>query len=308
MAAARASANGRLVGLFEKLRTSRNYTLPVPMMNVINGGQHAGNELAVQEFLIEPVGADSCSEGIRVGVEVYQALKDVLISKYGRGSINVGDEGGFAPPLRKTRDALNAMRVAVRKSGRNEGDVRFGIDAAASSFYNKDGTYTIDGSRMTRSELEQFYALLAEEYGMLTMEDPFQEEAFDSFASVTKRLGKRTIIIGDDIYVTNVALMKRGIRARATNAVLVKLNQIGTVSETEDSIELAKKAGWKVVVSHRSGETEDPFIAHLATAFGVSFIKAGAPARGERVAKYNELLRIEEQLGSRARYAGKAFR
>jgi enolase len=308
MAAARASANGRLVGLFEKLRTSRNYTLPVPMMNVINGGQHAGNELAVQEFLIEPVGADSCSEGIRVGVEVYQALKDVLISKYGRGSINVGDEGGFAPPLRKTRDALNAMRAAVRKSGRNEGDVRFGIDAAASSFYNKDGTYTIDGSRMTRSELEQFYALLAEEYGMLTMEDPFQEEAFDSFASVTKRLGKRTIIIGDDIYVTNVALMKRGIRARATNAVLVKLNQIGTVSETEDSIELAKKAGWKVVVSHRSGETEDPFIAHLATAFGVSFIKAGAPARGERVAKYNELLRIEEQLGSRARYAGKAFR
>lgn len=307
MAAARASANGRLIGLFEELKASRSYTLPVPMMNVVNGGQHAGNDLAVQEFLIEPVGADSCSEAIRVGVEVYQSLKEVLISKYGRGSINVGDEGGFAPPLRKTRDALDSMRAAVTRSGHDERDVRFGIDAAASSFYNKDGTYTIDGRRMTWSELEDFYAMLVDEYGMLTMEDPFHEEAFGSFISVTKRLGKRTTIIGDDIYVTNVALMKRGIKALATNAVLVKLNQIGTVSETEDAIGLAKKAGWKVAVSHRSGETEDPFIAHLATAFGVSFIKAGAPARGERVAKYNELLRIEEQLGPRARYAGKAF-
>ena len=308
MAVARTSANGRLVGLYEQLKASRSYTLPVPMMNVINGGQHAGNELAVQEFLIEPVGADSCSEAIRVGVEVYQSLKEVLISRYGRGSINVGDEGGFAPPLRKTRDALDSMRAAVKKSGYHEGDVRFGIDAAASSFYNKDRTYTIDGSRMSWSELEDFYALLADEYGMLTIEDPFHEEAFNSFVSVTKRLGKRTMVIGDDLYVTNVALIKKGITARATNAVLVKLNQIGTVSETEDAIVLAKKAGWKVVVSHRSGETEDPFIAHLATAFGVSFIKAGAPARGERVAKYNELLRIEEQLGSRARFAGNDLR
>ncbi len=308
MATARASANGRLVGLFEQLKSSENYTLPVPMMNVINGGQHAGNELAVQEFLIEPIKADSCSDAIRVGVEVYQSLKEVLISKYGRGAINVGDEGGFAPPLRKTRDALDAMRAAVKKSGHDEGDVRFGIDAAASSFYNGEGTYTIDGTRMSWSELEDFYALIADEYGMLTMEDPFQEEGFDSFVSITRRLGKKTLIIGDDIYVTNVALMKKGIKARATNAVLVKLNQIGTVSETEDAIGLAKKARWKVVVSHRSGETDDPFIAHLATAFGVSFIKAGAPARGERVAKYNELLRIEEQLGSRARFAGKSIR
>ncbi len=308
MAAARAAADSRLLSLFAQLKASGEYTLPVPMMNVINGGQHAGNDLAVQEFLIEPVGAGSCSEAIRMGAEVYQSLKQLLTAKHGKGAINVGDEGGFAPPFRKTREALGAIRNAVRQAGYEEGEVRLGIDVAASSFYDsKKMKYEIDGVTMEDQELEDFYASIRDEFGLLTMEDPFEEDSFDSFTSITKRLGGRTKIIGDDIYVTNVSRMKEGIRKRSTNAVLVKLNQIGTVTETQDAIELAKKARWTVVVSHRSGETEDPFIAHLATAFGAEFIKTGAPARGERVAKYNELLRIEEELGPRAHYSGKRF-
>jgi enolase len=308
MASARAAANSRLVGLFEELRTARNYTLPVPMMNVVNGGEHAGNELTVQEFLIEPVGARSCGEAVRMGDEVYQSLKQVLINEHGRGAINVGDEGGFAPPFAKTRDALASIRKAVAQAGYDESDVRLGIDAAASTFYSaKENVYSLDGKRLAPQKLEDFYGGIRDEYGLLTIEDPFAEDSFDSFASVTRRLGRKTKVIGDDIYVTNVSRMKKGIKMSATNAVLVKLNQIGSVSETENAIGLARKARWTVVVSHRSGETDDPFIAHLATAFGAEFIKTGAPARGERVAKYNELLRIEELLGPRARYAGKQF-
>jgi len=308
MASTRASANARLVSLFAQLRPAGSYELPVPMMNVVNGGEHAGNRLAMQEFLIEPVGARSCSEAIRMGAEVYQSLKSVLISKYGRNAINVGDEGGFAPPLRRTRDALGAVREAVKMAGYAEKDVRLGIDAAASTFYDgKTQRYTLDGKSFKADGLEDLYASLTEEFGLLTIEDPFHEEAFDSFAAITRRLGRRTRIVGDDIYVTNVKRIRRGIRARATNGVLIKLNQIGTVSETEDAIRLAEGAKWCVAVSHRSGETDDPFIAHLATAFGSDFIKTGAPARGERVAKYNELLRIEEELGSKASYAGKKF-
>jgi enolase len=303
MAVARAAANSCLVELYRHLSGSRNYTLPVPMMNVINGGEHAGNDLSIQEFHIEPVGARSCGEAIRVGAEVYQTLKTVLISKHGRGAINVGDEGGFAPPLSQTRQALDLMREAVRKAGYGEKEVRLGIDAAASTFYDaKTKGYSVDGRTMDDSELEDFYASLRDEYGLLTIEDPFCEDSLDSFASITKRLGRKTTIIGDDVYVTDVSRMREGIKMRATNAVLIKLNQIGTVSETEDAMELAKGVGWSVVVSHRSGETSDPFIAHLATAFGAAFIKTGAPARGERVAKYNELLRIEEQLGRAAHY------
>jgi enolase len=306
MAAARAAANARSVGLFVQLNKKRNYTLPVPMMNVINGGEHAGNDLSIQEFLIEPIGAKTCSEAIRMGSEVYQSLKSVLISKYGRGAINVGDEGGFAPPLRLTRDALDSMRRSVSDSGYGEKDIRLGIDAAASTFYDgRTGKYTVDGMMMNAESLEDFYASLRDEFGLLTLEDPFHEEAFDSFASIARRLGAKTKIIGDDIYVTNVKRIKRGVETKATNAVLIKLNQIGTVSETEDAIELARDEGWSVVVSHRSGETEDPFIAHLATAFESDFIKAGAPARGERIAKYNELLRIDRELGPRAGFAGR---
>lgn len=308
MASARAAANSGSVNLFTQLRKAGTYTLPVPMMNVINGGEHAGNALAIQEFLIEPVGAKSCSEAIRVGSEVYQSLKSVLISRHGRGAINVGDEGGFAPPLRLTRDALASIRKAVADTGYTEKEVSLGVDAAASTFYDtKTETYAVDGKRLKEGALEDFYASLRDEFGLLTLEDPFQEEAFEGFASITKRLGAETKVIGDDIYVTNVSRMRKGIETGATNAVLIKLNQIGTVSETEDAIELARRAKWSVIVSHRSGETEDPFIAHLATAFGSDFVKAGAPARGERVAKYNELLAIEEELGGRARFAGRRF-
>ncbi|HMD78749.1 MAG TPA: phosphopyruvate hydratase [Nitrososphaerales archaeon] len=308
MATARAAANGEFVGLFQQLKDARTYTLPVPMMNVINGGMHAGNGLAVQEFLVEPVGARSCSDAIRMGAEVYQSLKRVLASEYGRGAINVGDEGGFAPPLSKTGDALDAIRDAVKEAGYGEGEVRLGMDPAASEFYNpKTGAYKIDGRQMTAVQLEDFYVGLCDEYDLLSIEDPFEQDSFEAFSSITRRIGRKVKIVGDDIYVTNVKRMRRGIRSKATNAVLIKLNQIGSVSETEDAIELAKDAEWAVAVSHRSGETEDPFIAHLSTAFGSDFIKAGAPARGERTAKYNELLRIEEQLGTRAKYAGPRF-
>ena len=308
MATARAAALANSVSLFSELRKRASYVLPVPMMNVINGGEHAGNDLAIQEFLIEPVGARTCTEAIRMGSEVYHSLKEVLTSRYGRGAINVGDEGGFAPPLSITRDALQSVREAVAKSGYGEGEVRLGIDAASSTFYDeRSRKYSIDNETMDEGELEDFYSALRDEFALLTIEDPFREDDFDSFASVTKRLGGKTKVIGDDIYVTNVERMKLGIRTKATNAVLIKLNQIGSVSETVDAIELAKKAGWSVIVSHRSGETEDPFIAHLATAFGSDFIKTGAPARGERVAKYNELLRIEEELKPKARYAGRQF-
>ena len=309
MATARAAASAGSMSLFAQLRSAKSYTLPVPMMNVINGGEHAGNDLAIQEFHIEPVGAESCTEAIRMGSEVYQSLKAVLSARYGRGAINVGDEGGFAPPLRITREALQAVREAVSKAGYGEEDIRLGIDAAASTFYDeKTKRYTVDGKPMSESDLEDLYASLRDEFGLFTVEDPFHEEAFGSFASITKRLGSKTKIIGDDIYVTNVTRIRKGVDVRATNAVLIKLNQIGTVTETEDAIKLARRADWSVVVSHRSGETEDAFIAHLATAFGSDFIKTGAPARGERVAKYNELIRIEEELGSRASYAGRKLR
>lgn len=308
MAAARAAANSRGISLYAQLHPAKTYTLPVPMMNVINGGEHAGNDLGVQEFLIEPVGASSCAEAIRMGSEVYHSLKELLVSRHGRSAINVGDEGGFAPPFRRTREALEIIADAVKASGYGEEEVRLGIDAAASTFYDKGSkTYSLDGKTMTPDALEDFYAEIQDEYGLLTIEDPFDEEAFESFASVTKRIGRRARVIGDDIYVTNVRRIKMGIRAKATNAVLIKLNQIGTVSETEDAIKMTGQEGWSAVISHRSGETEDPFIAHLSTAFGSDFVKAGAPARGERVAKYNELLRIQEELGAKSRYAGRRF-
>jgi enolase 1/2/3 len=309
MAATRAAAAHRGVTLFEQLRASKGYTLPVPMMNVINGGLHAGNKLSVQEFLIEPVGAKSCGDAIRAGSEVYQSLKSYLSERHGRGAINVGDEGGFAPPFESTSEALSAIRESVRLAGYSEGEVRMGIDAAASSFFDpKRGKYSIDGATMSWERLEDHYARLADEFGLFTIEDPFDEESFEAFASITKRLRKRVLVIGDDIYVTNVSRIRSGIERKATDAILIKLNQIGTVSETIEAVGLARRSRWAVAISHRSGETEDPYISHLSTALGSEFIKAGAPARGERTAKYNELLRIEEALGGRAAFAGKRLR
>jgi enolase len=275
------------------------------MMNVINGGKHAGNKLAVQEFQIEPVGASSCSEAIRIGDEVYHSLGSVLKAKYGPSAINVGDEGGYAPPLEMTGDALEAILLAISDAEYDESTVHIGIDAASSSFYSdKDSTYYIDGKKFSSGELEDYYEELVRTYPIRTLEDPFDEDDFDDFAQITRKLGSRVKIIGDDLYVTNPERIKIGIRKKATNAILIKPNQIGTVTETLDAIKMSREAGMDIVVSHRSGETEDTFISHLATSQESLFIKTGAPARGERTAKYNELLRIEEELGSKALFMG----
>jgi enolase len=303
MAVARVAASSQGKPAYKYLRDLPSYKLPVPMMNVINGGKHAGNKLAVQEFQIEPVGASSCSEAIRIGDEVYQSLNSVLKANYGPSAINVGDEGGYAPPLEMTSDALEAILQAISDAGYDESTVHIGIDAASSSFYNKkDSTYHVDGKKLSGGELEDYYEDLVRKYPIRTLEDPFDEDDFDHFVQITRKLGIR--IIGDDLYVTNPERIERGIQKKATNAILIKLNQIGTVTETLDAIKMSTGAGMEIVVSHRSGETEDTFISHLATSQESLFIKTGAPARGERTAKYNELLRIEEELGSSALFMG----
>ena len=309
MAVAKVAASSQGKSVYKYLRDLPSYKLPVPMMNVINGGKHAGNKLAVQEFQIEPVGASSCSEAIRIGDEVYHSLGSVLKAKYGPSAINVGDEGGYAPPLEMTGDALDAILQAISDAGYDESRVHIGIDAASSSFYNdKDSTYQIDGKKFSSGELEDYYEELVRTYPIRTLEDPFDEDGFDDFAQITRKLGNRVKIIGDDLYVTNPERIKIGIRKKATNAILIKLNQIGTVTETLDAIKMSKEAGLDVVVSHRSGETEDTFISHLATSQESLFIKTGAPARGERTAKYNELLRIEEELGTDALFMGSTLK
>src|SRR5712691_13323002 len=305
MAVAKVAASSQGKSVYKYLRDMPSYKLPVPMMNVINGGKHAGNKLAVQEFQIEPVGASSCSEAIRIGDEVYQYLNSVLRAKYGPSAINVGDEGGYAPPLEMTNDALEAILQAISDAGYDESTVHIGIDAASSSFYNKkDSTYQLDGKKLSSGELEDYYEDLVRKYPIRTLEDPFDEDDFDHFVQVTKKLGNRIKIIGDDLYVTNPERIKRGIQKKVTNAILIKLNQIGTVTETLDAIKMSTGAGMDTVVSHRSGETEDTFISHLATSQEIFFIKTRPPARGERTAKYNELLRIEEELGSSALFMG----
>jgi len=309
MAVAKVAASSQGKSVYKYLRDLPSYKLPVPMMNVINGGKHAGNKLAVQEFQIEPVGASSCSEAIRIGDEVYHSLGSVLKAEYGPGAINVGDEGGYAPPIEMTGDALEAILQAISDAGYDESIVHVGIDAASSSFYNgKDSTYQIDEKKLNSGELEDYYEKLVKTYPIRTLEDPFDEDDFDSFAQITRKLGNRIKIIGDDLYVTNPERIKRGLQKKATNAILIKLNQIGSVTETLDAIKMSREAGLDIVVSHRSGETEDTFISHLAMSQESLFIKTGAPARGERTAKYNELLRIEEELGSSALFMGSTLK
>ena len=309
IAVARAASSSRGEPTYRCLASRPSYRLPVPMMNVINGGKHAGNNLAIQEFHVEPVGALSCSEALRIGDEVYQSLNKVLRAKYGPSAINVGDEGGYAPPLEMTGDALEAILQAISDAGYDDSTVHVGIDAASSSFYSREGsTYQIDGKKLDSVELEDYYEELVKTYPIRTLEDPFDEDNFDSFTQITRKLGNRIKIIGDDLYVTNPERIKRGLQKKATNAILIKLNQIGTVTETLGAIKMSKDAGLDIVVSHRSGETEDTFISHLATSQESLFIKTGAPARGERTAKYNELLRIEEELGSAARFMGSTIK
>jgi len=277
------------------------YELPVPMMNVINGGLHAGNNLSIQEFLILPIGFDRFSDNLRAGVETYHALKGVLENKYGKIATNVGDEGGYAPSMENTEEPFDAILEAIAEAGYSENEIRLGMDAAASSFFNAaNGKYMIDGTEEEGSEMIDYYQALVDTYPILLIEDPFEEESFDLFAELTAKIPQK-IIVGDDLFVTNIKRLQEGITKKAANAVLLKLNQIGTISETLDTIRLANEKGYKRVVSHRSGETEDTFIADFAVAINAEIIKTGAPARSERTSKYNQLLRIEEEMGDKAR-------
>jgi len=277
------------------------YELPIPMMNVINGGKHAGNELSIQEFLILPAGFDRFSENLRAGVESYHALKKVLEEEYGKLATNVGDEGGYAPSMRHTTQPFDAILKAISETGYSENEIRLGLDAAASSFFDpKTRRYLVDGAWKDGPELIDFYQSLVESYPVESIEDPFEEDSFDLFAALTAKMPQK-IIVGDDLFVTNVKRLQEGITRKAANAILLKLNQIGTISEALDTIRLASQNGYKKVVSHRSGETEDTLIADFAVAINAELIKTGAPARSERTCKYNQLLRIEEQMGEKAR-------
>jgi enolase len=300
MAVARAAADSLSIPLYRYLGGTNAFTLPIPTMNVLNGGKHAGNELAIQEFMIQPKGASTYSNALRMGSETYHALGKVLEDKYGASATNVGYEGGYAPPIDQTADALDALVGAIEEAGYTESEITIGIDAAASEFFDGEH-YAIDGNLLTPGELTDFYVELIETYPILLIEDPFHEEAFEDFASLTSEAWE-TIIIGDDIFVTNVSRLAKGIEMEAGNALLLKVNQIGTLSEAFDAATLANRSGYSVVVSHRSAETEDATIADISVALGADLIKTGAPARGERTAKYNRLLRIEEDLGDAARY------
>ena len=280
-------------------------TLPVPMLNIINGGKHAGGNLKIQEFMIIPAGAKSFSECLRMSSEVYMSLKLLLKKKYGVGAIYLCDEGGFAPPLDTSAEAMETILSAVSDAGYAPGkDVFLALDAASSEFYN-DGVYDVDGMKLSAGELADHYKKLTETYPLISIEDPFFEDDFETTAELTKKIGSNVQIVGDDLFVTNTKRLSKGIDVGAANALLLKVNQIGTVTEAGDAAQMSFDNGYSVVVSHRSGESEDVSIADLAVGWGSGQIKTGAPARGERTSKYNQLLRIEEELGSKAVFLGK---
>ncbi len=294
LACARAGAMAKNKPLFAYLNsfTKRKMSLPQPFFNVLNGGKHADTELSFQEFMIVPK-LKSYKENLRAGSEVYHLLKKDLHKKYGKGSTNVGDEGGFAPgQVKNTKEALNMLMRAINDAG-YAGKVDIALDCAASEFY-KNGSYTVDGKKVTFSELIDYYLKLIKQYPIISIEDPFEQEDFSSFAQLRKKSNIQ--IVGDDLTVTNPERIMKAIIDKSCTCLLLKPNQIGTVTETLEAAALAQKHGWKVMVSHRSGETDDSFIADLAVALGCGMIKAGAPCRGERVAKYNRLLEIEEEL------------
>ncbi len=299
LAVARTAANSLDLPLYQYLGGNNVFLLPVPTLNVLNGGKHAGNKLSIQEFMVQPKGAKSFREALQMAAETYHALGKILEKQYGKGSINVGYEGGYAPPLQNTADALDAVTKAIEAAGYTN-EVSIGLDSAASEFY-KNGTYYIDGKNLTPAELADYYVELTKQYNIALLEDPFHEDAFENFAELTRRLSN-TIIIGDDIFVTNTRLLAKGIEMGAANALLLKVNQIGSLSESFDAARMAHKNKYKVIVSHRSAETEDTSIADISVALGAELIKTGAPARSERTAKYNQLLRIEEELKSEAQY------
>jgi enolase len=302
LAVARAAADSAGLPLYRYVGGPNAHVLPVPMMNILNGGAHADTNVDIQEFMIAPIGAPTFRDALRSGAEVYHALKSVL---KGRGlATGVGDEGGFAPDLPSNRAALDLIAEAIEKAGYRVGtDVALALDVAASEFFEK-GSYTFEGAAKTAAEMSAYYADLVSSYPIVSIEDPLNEEDWDGWKTITDELGAQTQLVGDDLFVTNVERLARGIAGGQANALLVKVNQIGSLTETLDAVELAHRSGYASMMSHRSGETEDTTIADLAVATNCGQIKTGAPARSERVAKYNQLLRIEDELGEAARYAG----
>ena len=303
LAVAKAAAESADLSLFRYLGGPNAHLLPVPMMNILNGGAHADTNVDIQEFMIAPIGAPTFKEALRWGAEIYHALKAVL-KKRGLAT-SVGDEGGFAPNLDSNRAALDLIIEAITAAGFVPGkDIALAMDVAATEFY-KDGSYTFEGSQRTSAQMIAYYAELVEAYPLVSIEDPLDEEDWAGWAQMTQSLGDKVQIVGDDLFVTNPIRLAKGIAANTANALLVKVNHIVTLTETLDAVEMAHRAGYRTMLSHRSGETEDTTIADLAVATNCGQIKTGAPARTERVAKYNQLLRIEEELGEGARYAGR---
>jgi len=303
MAVARAAADFLGLPLYRYLGGVHARELPVPMMNVINGGAHAQNSLDAQEFMIVPAGADCFKEAIRMGVETFHTLKGVLKDK--GFATGVGDEGGFAPQLKNTREALDMLMVAIEKAGYKPGeDIWIALDPAASEFYKKN-KYHIDGNKWTNDKMVDFYESLINEYPIISIEDGLAQNDWEGWKKLTQRCASRIQVVGDDIFVTNPKIFAEGIEKGIANSILIKLNQIGTVTETLTTIEMAKRAGYTCVISHRSGETEDTFIADLAVATNVGQIKTGSASRSERIAKYNQLMRIEEELGDAAVFGGR---
>ena len=306
IAVARAAANEAGLPLYQYLGGVNAKTMPIPMMNIINGGEHADNNVDIQEFMIMPIGAETFKEALRMGAEVYHALKKVLKDK--GLSTGVGDEGGFAPNLESNKKAFDCILEAVKAAGYEAGkDIVLAIDAAASEFYDEDKKKYVlagEGREFTAEELSKFYQELVNEYPIYSIEDGLAEDDWEGWKHLTELLGNKVQLVGDDFFVTNTKRLQEGIEKKSANSILIKLNQIGTITETLDAIELAKRHNYTAIISHRSGESEDSTIADLAVATNAGFIKTGAPARSERVAKYNELLRIEDELGDLAIYPG----
>lgn len=300
LAVAKAAASTLGLPLYMYLGGKAADTLPVPLLNIINGGVHAGNKLDFQEFMIVPAGFSSFQEAIRASVEVYHSLKSILKEKYGPSAINVGDEGGYAPPLEKTRDALDLLVKAVEKAEYEPGKhIALALDVASSRLYRDDKkTYVLNGENkeFTRDEFIAFYEELVKDYPIVSIEDPLHEDDFEGYVIITKELGSRVLIVGDDLFTTNYKRLEKGIELRAANAILIKVNQIGTLTETIDVVKLAHENNYRTIISHRSGETEDTSIADIAVGLNAKLIKTGAPARSERTAKYNRLLEIYEEL------------
>ena len=304
LAVAKAAADSADLPLFRYVGGPNAHLLPVPMLNILNGGAHADTDVDIQEFMIAPIGAGMFAEALRWGAETYHALKSVLKA---RGlATGLGDEGGFAPNLPANRQALDLIMEAIGQAGYTPGrDIALALDVAASEFY-QDGSYVFEGAARTADEMAGYYEQLVADYPLVSIEDPLSEDDWAGWRALTERLGERIQLVGDDLFVTNPERLRRGIEERAANALLVKVNQIGTLTETLDAVALAQRSGFASMMSHRSGETEDTTIADLAVATNCGQLKTGAPARSERVAKYNQLLRIEEQLDDAARYAGAA--